>query len=111
MIDITIRELQKQVYNWAKQFKKPYFSPLSQMAAMIEEVGEVARVMNRIYGDKPAKGTDEIKNLGEELADLIFSTVCMANSQNIDLTKALENKFEKVNIRDSSRWKKTKYIF
>lgn len=106
MKELTLKELQKKVDDWANQFKTPYFSPLSRMAVMTEEVGEVARVMNRIYGDKPNKDTENIRNLEEELADLLFSIVCTANAEKIDLNTVLEEKFQKVNIRDKNRWER-----
>lgn len=100
-----LRTIQKEVDNWAQQFDKPYFSPLSMMAAMTEEVGEVARVMNNLYGDKKRKDGEDIKKLEDELSDLFFSLVCMANANCIDLEKGLEKKFAKINSRDKDRWK------
>lgn len=108
MEDKTLSQVQSEVDNWAGQFEKPYFAPLSRMAAMTEEVGEVARVVNRIYGDKPNKDTENLKDLEEELGDLLFTLVCMANAEKIDLTKAYKRKMDKVLKRDTDRFKKKK---
>ncbi len=102
----TLKQVQKEVDVWAKQFKEPYFPPLSRMAAMTEEVGEVARVINRMYGSKKAKPEEAIVDLEEELGDVLFTLTCMANAEGIDLTKAFERKMEKVNNRDTSRFEK-----
>ena len=75
------------------------------MACITEEVGEVARVMNHMYGDKKRKETESIKQLTEELGDLFFAIVCLANANNIDLDEAMDMNFEKINTRDINRWK------
>lgn len=102
---MEIRDLQKEVDKWANQFEKPYFSPLSMMACITEEVGEVARVMNNLYGDKKKKTDEEEKHLVEEVGDLLFTIVCLANANNISLEEAIKQKFEKINTRDINRWK------
>ena len=102
---MEIKELQKAVDDWANQFEKPYFEPLSMMACLTEEVGEVARCMNNLYGDKKKKTDEEERHLVEELGDLLFSMVCLANSNNISLEDAIEQKFKKVTTRDINRWK------
>lgn len=104
--EITLSLAQKEVDDWASQFAKPYFEPLSRMAAMTEEVGEVARVINNMYGDKKKKDDENEKHLEEELGDLLFTLTCMANAEGIDLTKAFERKMDKVTKRDSNRWEK-----
>lgn len=104
MSDKTIIEMQKEVDEWANQFEKPYFSPLSRMAALTEEIGELARVFNRMYGDKPKKDTENIRNLEEEIGDILFSLVYTANAENINLSDAWERKLEKVYDRDSNRF-------
>lgn len=106
MNEKTIIEMQKEVDEWANQFEKPYFSPLSRMAALTEEIGELARVINRMYGDKPKKDTENIKNLEEEIGDILFSLVCTANAENINLSQAWERKLEKVYGRDNNRFTK-----
>ena len=76
------------------------------MAAMTEEVGEVARVINRMYGSEKAKPEEAIVDLEEELGDMFFTLICMANAEGVDLTKAFERKMEKVNNRDANRFEK-----
>lgn len=102
----TLVNIQKEIDDWANQFTKPYFEPLSRMAAMTEEVGEVARVINNMYGDKKKKDEENEKHLEEELGDVLFTLVCMANAEGIDLSKAYEKKMDKVLKRDSNRWEK-----
>lgn len=106
MKDITLHDVQKQVDDWANQFEQPYFSPLSMLACLTEEVGEVSRVLNNMYGDKKKKNNENLKELEEELGDVLFSIVCMANRENIDLTKAFERKMDKVSTRDNDRFVK-----
>jgi NTP pyrophosphatase (non-canonical NTP hydrolase) len=106
MEDKTLKQVQNEVDDWANQFAKPYFEPLSRMACMTEEVGEVARVINRMYGDKKNKSDENIKDLEEELGDVLFTLVCMANAEEIDLTKAYDRKMDKVLKRDTNRFKK-----
>lgn len=106
MEEKTLNEIQKEIDDWAKQFKKPYFEPLSRMASLTEEVGEVARVINDMYGDKKRKNNENIKCLEEELGDLLFSLVCMANAEDIDLTSSYEKKMAKVKKRDTNRFEK-----
>ncbi len=102
----TLTQIQKEVDEWANQFKTPYFAPLSRMAAMTEEVGEVARVINNMYGDKKRKDSENEKNLKEELGDLLFTLVCMANAEGVDLLDSFERKMDKVLKRDNNRWEK-----
>lgn len=102
----NLTQMQKEIDNWVQQYEKPYFSPLSLMAALMEEVGEVARVMNIMYGDKPAKECENLINLQEELGDALFSLICIANSSEISLNVAYLQKIEKLNNRDSNRFKK-----
>lgn len=106
MKDKTLYQVQTEVDDWANGFIEPYFPPLSRMAAMTEEVGEVARVINRMYGSKKNKDGELIKDLEEELGDLFFTLVCMANAEKIDLTRAYERKMDKVSSRDNNRWER-----
>lgn len=99
-----LNQVQQSVDEWAQQFEKPYFSPLSMMAAMTEEVGEVARVINCLHGDKNTKKGENLKSLQEELGDLLFTLVCMANANNISLNDAFEDKMNKVYGRDNDRF-------
>ena len=103
---MTINEMQSVVEEWANQFTKPYFSPLSRMAALTEEVGELARVMNRIYGDKPNKSEENLKDLEEEIGDILFSLICNANAEGVDLEKSFKRKIDKVSYRDNNRFDK-----
>lgn len=102
----TLNQIQGEIDKWANQFTKPYFEPLSRMAAMTEEVGEVARVINRMYGDKKSKDGENLKDLEEELGDLLFTLVCMANAEKIDLLTAYERKMDKVLKRDNNRFER-----
>ncbi len=106
MSDKKIVEMQKEVDQWVNQFEKPYFEPLSMLAAMVEEMGEIARVVNTLYGDKKSKKGEDLKLLEEEIGDLLFSMICLANSEKIDLGVAFERKMEKVTKRDSDRWER-----
>ena len=102
----TIEKWQREVDDWANQFEKPYFSPLSLLAALVEEVGETAKVMNTLYGDKKKKDNDQIKDLEEEIGDILFSLTCIANSHNMNLDEILDNKMDKVYGRDNNRFKR-----
>jgi len=106
MVDKTLGQVQKEIDEWASQFNEPYFPPLSRMACMTEEVGEVARVVNRMYGSKKGKVDEELRDLEEELGDLLFTMTCMANAEGIELARAYERKMDKVLKRDSGRWEK-----
>jgi NTP pyrophosphatase (non-canonical NTP hydrolase) len=98
--------MQKQVDEYISQFKEGYFSPLAMMARITEETGELAREINHFYGEKKKKPTEPEKTLAEELGDLLFVVICMANSLHIDLATALETVLDKFNTRDKNRWTK-----
>jgi NTP pyrophosphatase (non-canonical NTP hydrolase) len=100
---MTIQEAQMQVDQWIKTTGVRYFSELTNMAILTEEVGEVARLMGRTYGDQSFKETDKNKELADELADVLWVLICIANQTGVDLTGALEKNFEKKNIRDANR--------
>ena len=100
---MTLQEAQRNVDQWIQSVGVRYFSELTNMAILTEEVGEVARIMSRKYGDQSFKDSDKEKNLEEELADVLWVLICIANQTGIDLTKALEKNFEKKNIRDAER--------
>lgn len=102
----TLEGMQKEIDDWANQFETPYFSPLSLLAALVEEVGETAKVMNTLYGDKKKKETDNIKDLEEEIGDILFSLTCIANSNNMDLDKIMDSKMDKVYGRDNNRFQR-----
>ena len=101
--EISIREAQQIVDNWVNTVGVRYFSELTNMAILTEEVGEVARLMSRIYGDQSFKESDKEKKLDDELADVLWVLICIANQTGIDLTTALQKSFEKKNIRDADR--------
>jgi len=100
---MTIEEAQKLVDNWISTTGIRYFNELTNTAILMEEVGEVARIMARKYGEQSFKKSDETVDLGDEMADVLFVLICLANQTGIDLTSALEKNLEKKNIRDAER--------
>lgn len=102
MKDITIHEAQEMVDNWIKTYGVRYFSELTNMAILTEEVGELARIMARKYGDQSFK-EGENHNLGDEMADILWVLMCLANQTGIDLTEALKKDIEKKTSRDKNR--------
>lgn len=100
--DITLRQAQEIVDNWIKTIGVRYFSPLTNMAILAEETGEVARIMARLHGDQSFK-EGETPNLADELADLLWVAIAIANQEGIDLTKALQQNIEKKTSRDKNR--------
>jgi NTP pyrophosphatase (non-canonical NTP hydrolase) len=101
--EISIRAAQELVDHWIRTTGVRYFSELTNMAILTEEVGEVARLMSRIYGDQSFKSSDQKKDLADELADVLWVLLCIANQTGVDLSTALENNFTKKNIRDAGR--------
>lgn len=101
--EITIKAAQEMVDTWIRTTGVRYFSELTNMAILTEEVGEVARLMSRLYGDQSFKASDQGKQLADELADVLWVLLCIANQTGIDLTTALQNNITKKNIRDSDR--------
>ena len=102
---ISIQEAQQLVDNWIRTTGVRYFSELTNMAILTEEVGEVARLMSRLYGDQSFKESDKGKELSDELADVLWVLLCIANQTGVDLAAALESNFEKKQIRDANRHK------
>ena len=100
---MTIKEIQKTVDEWIKTTGIRYFNPLTNTAILMEEVGEVARIMARQYGEQSFKKSEEEINLGDEMADVLFVLVCLANQTGIDLTEAFEKNLSKKAIRDADR--------
>lgn len=100
---MTIKEAQEKIDSWINTTGVRYFSELTNMAILTEEVGEVARLMARQYGDQSSKDSDKKKDLADELADVMWVLLCIANQTGIDMTVALEKNFEKKNIRDAAR--------
>ena len=99
---MTIKEAQQRVDAWIKEYGVRYFNELTNMAILTEEVGEVARIMARTYGEQSFKEGDK-SDLGDELADLLWVLICIANQKGIDLTEALEKNFDKKTKRDNKR--------
>lgn len=100
---MTIEEAQQQVDHWINTTGVRYFSELTNMAILTEEVGEVARLMARQYGEQSFKESDKEKNLSDELADVLWVLLCIANQTGVNLTEALQKNFEKKTVRDSER--------
>ena len=108
MDEITIREAQKMVDEWIKTYGVRYFSELTNMAVLTEEVGELARIMARKYGDQSFK-EGEKQDLGDEMADVLWVLMCLANQTGVDLTEALKKNLEKKTKRDKERhWNNNK---
>lgn len=106
MSERTLKDLQQEVDTYISQFKEGYFSPLSMLARMSEEVGELAREVNHSYGEKPKKSTEGDNSIELELGDILFITICFANSLGINLTEAHDKIMHKFNTRDAGRWTK-----
>ncbi len=100
---MTIEKAQKTVDEWINTIGVRYFNELTNMAQLTEEVGEVARIMARRYGEQSEKESDKDKDLGEEFADVLFVLICLANQTGIDLTKAFEKRMENKTKRDKDR--------
>ena len=101
-----MKKYQKAVDEWAQNLKEPYWPPLSQFARVAEEVGELGRLLNHVYGSKPKKVDESKQELGEEIADIIFALICIANRHNIDLDSEIEKVLTKSKIRDKDRFEK-----
>jgi NTP pyrophosphatase (non-canonical NTP hydrolase) len=102
---MTIQETQDRVHEWITTIGVRYFSELTNMAILTEEVGELARLMARKYGDQSYKESDKNRELADEMADVLWVLVCMANQTGVNLTEAMEKNFEKKTIRDAERHK------
>ena len=100
---MSIKNCQKTVDNWIKKNGVRYFNELTNLAQLTEEVGEVARIISREYGEQSKKPSDKNLNLGEELADVLFVLLCLANQTGIDLEKSFEKKLKKKSQRDKTR--------
>lgn len=100
---MTIQQAQQQVDDWIKQYGVRYFSELTNMAMLTEEVGEVSRIIARRYGEQSEKESDKNKDLGDELADVMFVLICLANQTGINLEEALKKNLDKKTKRDSER--------
>lgn len=102
----SLKSMQKEVDDYIQQFKVGYFSPLAQMARLTEEVGELAREVNHTYGEKSKKASEPDNSVAEELGDVLFVTMIMANSLEIDLTEIFEKNMVKFNQRDHDRFER-----
>lgn len=100
---MTIQEAQQQVDNWIHTTGVRYFNELTNLGILMEEVGELSRVMVRQYGEQSFKETDERKNIEDEMADVLWVLLCLANQTGVNLAEALQKNFEKKNLRDAQR--------
>lgn len=103
MTALSINEAQKRVDEWIKTTGVRYFSELTNMAILTEEVGELARIMARTYGDQSFKESDKGRDLGDEMADVMWVLMCLANQTGVDLETAFHKNLEKKNLRDAKR--------
>ncbi|MDI9356997.1 MAG: nucleotide pyrophosphohydrolase [Chitinophagaceae bacterium] len=103
-MDISIREAQEKVDEWIQVYGKKYFSELTNMALLTEEVGELARIISRKYGEQTYKESDLNSTLEEEIADVLWVLLCLANQTNIDITEAFHKNIEKKIKRDATRY-------
>ena len=101
--DITLRQAQTDVDQWIQTTGVKYFGELTNLGILMEEVGELSRLMVRQYGEQSYKESDKNKSLGDEMADVLWVLLCLANQTGIDLTESLKLNFEKKNIRDATR--------
>jgi NTP pyrophosphatase (non-canonical NTP hydrolase) len=104
----TIAELQSDVDSWIQEIGGGYWSPHENVARIAEEVGELARLINHLYGPKPKKSGEAAQDLGEELADILFAVICLANSQGINLEESFSRVLTKVWNRDKDRYSSSK---
>ena len=103
---MALREAQQRVDQWISQYKEGYFPPLTNLARLSEEVGELAREINHRFGEKTKRKEEADGDLALELADILFVVICLANSQKIDLDDAFDRMMAKVTTRDADRWTK-----
>lgn len=108
--DLSIREAQQQVDEWIRTVGVRYFNELTNLGILMEEVGEMSRIMVRKYGEQSYKESDKNKDLADEMADVLWVLMCLANQTGIDLTDALHKNFEKKNMRDANRHKENEKL-
>ncbi|HRP55750.1 nucleotide pyrophosphohydrolase [Agriterribacter sp.] len=104
-MNITLQQAQQQVDDWIKTTGVRYFNELTNLGILMEEVGELSRLMVRVYGEQSFKESDKGKELADEMADVLWVLLCLANQTGVDLTAALQKNFEKKSIRDAQRHK------
>lgn len=107
---MTIQQAQTDVDNWIKTTGVRYFSELTNLGILMEEVGELSRLMVRKFGEQSFKESDKGKELSDEMADVLWVLICLANQTGVDLTDALEKNFEKKNLRDGERHKRNEKL-
>ena len=100
------KDAQQEVDSWVQEYKVPYWSPLSQFARLAEEVGELGRLLNHLYGDKPKKQEEAEQELPKELMDVMFTCICLANAHSVDLDEEFRKVMEKCRTRDKDRFEK-----
>jgi NTP pyrophosphatase (non-canonical NTP hydrolase) len=105
---MSLKDSQRRVDAWISQFEEGYFHPLTNLARLSEEVGELAREVNHRFGQKTKKAEEPEGDLGMEMADILFVLICMANREGIDLQTAFDQMMEKIERRDETRWTKKK---
>jgi NTP pyrophosphatase (non-canonical NTP hydrolase) len=110
MKDITISELQSEVDQWIKTVGVRYFSELTNLAILTEEVGELARIIARKYGDQSFKENEANQDMADEMADVLWVLICLANQTGVNLTQAIEKNIQKKTIRDADRHKKNEKL-
>jgi NTP pyrophosphatase (non-canonical NTP hydrolase) len=103
---MTLTEYQKQIDDILQAYEKPYWEPLSQLARLSEEVGEVARALNHKYGDKPKKLDEKPDDLSDELGDVLWTLICLANNEGINLEETIQKSIDKLVVRDKDRFEK-----
>lgn len=103
----SMKQVQKQVDEWVKQYRVPYWQPLEIMARITEEMGELARELNHRYGPKKKKSTEDTREICEEIGDIVFSLACLANSLELDIEDGFKKVMEKYRARDGERFERT----
>lgn len=110
MQELTIQQAQQQVDQWIKTVGVRYFNELTNLGILMEEVGELSRLMVRKYGEQSFKESDKGKELSDEMADVLWVLICLANQTGVNLTEALQKNFEKKNLRDGDRHKENEKL-
>ena len=110
MNEITIKEAQEKIDVWIKTTGVRYFNELTNLGILMEEVGELSRIVVRTYGEQSFKKSDKAKSLNDEFADVLWVLICLANQTGVDLTEALQKNFEKKNLRDAQRHKRNEKL-
>ena len=103
---MLLKDIQGQVDKWTSQFDPQYWNAHEILARLMEETGELAREVNHLFGPKPKKSTEDIRELGDEISDIIFTLCCLANSKGIDLDESFQRMMEKYDKRDNQRYKR-----